>query len=95
METNNYKVLLNPDLQFHINDPQAEFEGAKMSAKVRNPKRHKMLQRNGNVVKLLDFSLTRDCEICCLQRPPAVIYILPPPTSSKIICNGLACSPVL
>ena len=40
METNNYKVLLNPDLQFHINDPQAEFEGAKMAAIVCDPKLH-------------------------------------------------------
>ena len=32
------EVLLNADLQFLVNDPQAEFEGAKMSAIVCDPK---------------------------------------------------------
>ena len=40
METNNYKVLLNAHLQFHINDPQAEFERAKIAAMVCDPKSH-------------------------------------------------------
>ena len=63
METKNYKVLLNPDLQFHINDPQAEFEGARRSLFVKTDKTALLSKPkfNQNSIELnlrLDYILT-------------------------------------